>query len=106
MALLQRELLSFHLLTVGSLGFCGRSCNGVDDYTLLFRIRNTWSINQKAKGLKVRLDPEWLTRIKQFNLFRMLDFDWTEVSWSLGDVHLYEILLKTFQGKAHGKWMA
>jgi hypothetical protein len=67
--------------------------------TMNFGIIDSWSIEEDSKILKVRFSLEWLLKIKESNFFKMINFEDIKKLQSPLVTRLYEILIKSFQGR-------
>jgi predicted house-cleaning noncanonical NTP pyrophosphatase (MazG superfamily) len=81
------------------LEFQGKFYDGKTYQTINFGIVDAWNVHKKTKRLSVRLSPEWLLKIKHSNFFKMIDFYGVRELRSPLAIRLYEILLKSFQGR-------
>jgi len=79
--------------------FAGTFYDGREYLTMNFNIIEAWKIEKKSKKLVIRFSPEWLTRIKESNFFKLIDFEQLKSLRSPLAVRLYELLIKTFQGR-------
>ncbi|CAN2044575.1 conserved hypothetical protein [Candidatus Magnetomoraceae bacterium gMMP-13] len=79
--------------------FKGTFYDGNTYQTLNFGIIDTWAIDKHSKKLWIRFSPEWLMRIKLSDFFKLIDFNKIKSLRSPLATRLYEILIKTFQGR-------
>jgi len=79
--------------------FQGTFYDGKKYIALSFGVIDTWKIDEETKKLKVRFNREWLTRIKNSSYFKYLNFDQLRALRSPLAMRLYEILIKSFQGR-------
>jgi len=79
--------------------FAGTFYDGKEYLTMNFNIIEAWKIEKKTKRLSIRFSPEWLTRIRESNFFKLINFDQLKSLRSPLAVRLYELLVKTFQGR-------
>jgi hypothetical protein len=79
--------------------FNGLFYNGIEYQTLSFGIIDSWGIEEKTKKLWIRFSLEWLLKIKESNFFKYLDFEQIKTLRSPVAIRLYEILIKSFQGR-------
>ena len=79
--------------------FEGIFYNGIDYQALHFGIIDSWGIETESKKLWIRFSPEWLLKIKESNFFKYLNFNQIKALRSPLTLRLYEILIKSFQGR-------
>lgn len=79
--------------------FAGTFYDGKEYLTMNFNIIEAWKIEKRTKKLTIRFSPEWLTRIKESNFFKLINFEQLKSLRSPLAVRLYELLIKTFQGR-------
>ena len=79
--------------------FQGTFYNGENYDTLNFGIIDSWGIEEKTKKIWIRFSPEWLLKIKESNFFKYLDFEQIKTLRSPVAIRVYEILIKSFQGR-------
>ncbi len=79
--------------------FQGNFYNGKNYERLQFHILEYWGLSGKKKRLEIRFSTEWLLRIKESNFFKYLDFEQIKTLRSPVAIRLYEILIKSFQGR-------
>ena len=82
--------------------FQGTFYDGKDYCSINFGIIDSWKIEKETKKLQIRFSPEWLLQQKNSNFYKLIDFNEVTVLRSPLTVRLYEILVKTFQGRS--KW--
>ena len=68
--------------------------------TLNFGIIDAWGIEEGTKKVWIRFSPEWLLRVKSSKYFKLLDFEMIRKLRSPLVTRLYEILIKSFQGRS------
>ena len=68
--------------------------------TLHFGIIDSWGIDENNKKLYIRFSPEWLLCIKSSNFFKMIEFNTLKILKTPLVIRLYEILVKSFQGRS------
>jgi len=68
--------------------------------TLHFGIIDSWGIDENNKKLYIRFSPEWLLCIKNSNFFKMIEFNTLKTLKTPLVIRLYEILVKSFQGRS------
>lgn len=79
--------------------FQGTFYDGKTYQTMNFGIIDDWEIEKESKKLKVRFSPRWLQQQQHSNFFKYIDFvEFAALRSSLA-TRLYEILIKTFQGR-------
>lgn len=81
------------------LEFQGTFYNGKKYETLVFGIIDTYSIEDDSKNVEVTLSPQWLYKIKESNFFKHINFKQVKSLRSPLNIRLYEILIKSFQGR-------
>ena len=79
--------------------FEGTFYDGRNYQSLTFGIIESWSVEKESKKLTIRLSEEWLSYIEHSNFFKMLDFRQMIQLRSPLALRLYELLIKTFQGR-------
>jgi hypothetical protein len=80
--------------------FEGSFYDGKSYQTLNFGIIDDWGINEETKKIELRLNEKWLLRVKNSTFFKLLDFDHIKKLRSPLVIRLYEILIKSFQGRS------
>lgn len=78
--------------------FSGKFFDGKHYITMNFGIIDSWNFKDNGK-LFVRFSPEFLTKVKESNFFKLLDFNQLKALRSPLATRLYEILVKSFQGR-------
>jgi len=82
--------------------FQGTFYNGKSYDFINFGIIDDWEIEKESKNLKIRFSPRWLHQQQYSNFFKYVVFnEIAELRSSLA-IRLYEILIKSFQGRT--KW--
>ena len=79
--------------------FTGTFYDGKDYQTMNFGIIDEWDLEKGTGHLNIRFAPKWLEQIKNSNYFRYIDFQQMKSLGSPLAVRLYEILIKSFQGR-------
>jgi len=82
-----------------SLEFQGTFYNGKEYIFLNFGIIDDWGIDKETRHIQIRFAPKWLLKIKESNFFKYLDFEQIKALRSAVAIRLYEILIKSFQGR-------
>jgi len=82
--------------------FAGTFYDGKEYQTLSFGVIDEWNLEKGTRHLNVRFAPKWLALIKNSNYFRYIDFRQMKSLGSPLATRLYEILIKSFQGR--NKW--
>jgi len=82
--------------------FQGAFYDGTSYQTINFGIIDSWRINEENKKLLVRFSSEWLLYVQHSNFFKLINFEEIKVLHSPLATRLYEILIKSFQGRT--KW--
>ena len=77
----------------------GTFYDGKSYQSINFGIIEMWSIEKETKKIKIRFSPEWLLKIKESNFFKMINFEDIKKLQSPLETRLYEILVKSFQGR-------
>jgi hypothetical protein len=81
------------------LHFKGTFYDGIKYRTLHFGILDAWGIEENTGKIKIRLSKEYLLKIKESNFFKYINFEHIKALKSPLAVRLYEILIKSFQGR-------
>jgi len=79
--------------------FQGKFYDGREYQTINFGIIDSWSIEKRTNKLRVRFSPEWQLKIRESDYFKMIDFNVLRSLKSPLVIRLYEILVKSFQGR-------
>ncbi|CAN2040473.1 conserved hypothetical protein [Candidatus Magnetomoraceae bacterium gMMP-15] len=82
-----------------SVEFKGKFYNGTTYQTFNFGIIDAWGIETDTKKLWIRFSPEWLMKLKYSSFFKMINFNSIKNLRTSLSIRLYEILIKTFQGR-------
>ena len=80
--------------------FTGTFYDGKDYQTMNFGVIDEWDLEKNTGHLNIRFAPKWLERIKSSNYFRYIDFQQMKSLGSPLTIRLYEILIKSFQGRS------
>jgi len=70
---------------------------------LHFGVVDSWGVNKDKKGIYIRFSPEWLQIIQESRYYKYLDFGKYKTLTSPIAARLYEILVKSFEGRANWK---
>ena len=81
------------------LTFQGTFYDGRSYQSMLFRIIEAWTLDAETNKLYIRFSPEWLARIRESTYFKILNFEDLKLFRSPLAMRLYEILIKSFQGR-------
>ena len=81
-----------------SIKFKGTFYDGKDYISIGFGIIDTYKIDRENKRVFVRLNKEWLFKIKQSQFFKYINFELYKALKRPVSRRLYEILCKTFYG--------
>jgi len=79
--------------------FTGTFYDGKDYQTLSFGVIDEWDLEKGTGHLNIRFAHKWLEWIKNSNYFRYIDFQQMKSLGSPLAIRLYEILIKSFQGR-------
>lgn len=79
--------------------YSGSFYDGKNYQTMHFGVIDYWSIEKETKNLRIRFSPEYLLMVKNTAFYRFLNFDQVKALRSPLATRLYEILIKTFQGR-------
>ena len=79
--------------------FEGSFYDGKSYQSLTFGIIDSWALEKETRRLRIRLSEEWLTYIRYSSFFKELDFEQLKLLRSPLALRLYELLVKTFQGR-------
>ncbi|NVM20972.1 MAG: replication initiation protein [Desulfobacterales bacterium] len=81
------------------LEFRGIFYDGNEYDIMQFGVIDDWDIHKKSKKLRVKFNKKWLLCIKESTFFKFLDLKEIKQLHSALSIRLYEILIKTFQGR-------
>jgi len=79
--------------------FSGTFYNGKEYQTMSFGVIDEWDLEKGTGHLNIRFAPKWLEWIKNSDYFRYIDFRQMKSLGSPLATRLYEILIKSFQGR-------
>lgn len=79
--------------------FQGRFYDGKDYSAMFFGIIDDWAIEKETKLLKVRFSKRYLEIMRHTTFYKYLNFDQVKTLRSPLATRLYEILIKSFQGR-------
>lgn len=79
--------------------FEGTYYTGSDYITVNFGIIDAWELNHTTKELTVHFSPFWIKHVRSSTYFKLLDFEQIKAFSSPLASRLYELLIKTFQGR-------
>lgn len=80
--------------------FEGTYYTGSDYITVNFGIVDAWELNHTTKELTVHFSPFWIKHVRSSTYFKLLDFEQIKAFTSPLASRLYELLIKTFQGRS------
>ena len=85
--------------TMVGIEFKGTFYDGKEYQIMNFGIIDEWKIERKTRLLKIRFSPSWLLKIRESNYFKYINFEQVKSLRSPLVIRLYEILVKSFQGR-------